>query len=163
MQSPLQVRLLSGDDAAAYQLLRARSLEELAHPVEPQVFRELEAGAGGMSSLLASYMAEDVQVWGAFDGETLAGAVGLSRRSFSGYGNIGLLWGVFVLLRYRGTPTSRLLMDAVTEYCTADTGIRQLRASCTRDNLAGQQFLKRFGFEVISGGAVPGVTMRRLI
>lgn len=157
----LQIRPLSDTDAAAYHALRTRSLDGLAYPAEAEVMREVQAGAEGMAALLALYPDEETTVWGAFDTGTLAGAAGLSRRSLSGYGDIGVLWGVFVLPRYRGTPASRLLMDAVAGHCTADAGIQQLRASCTRDNHAGRQFLRRFGFEVISGGAVPGLIMRR--
>lgn len=147
MQLSLQVRRLGETDAATYYMLRSRSVDRLSQPVEPEVRRELDARSCGMAARLAGYEAEGSHVWGAFFGETLIGTVALSRRSHATRGGFGVLWGMFVLPRYRGTPASRLLMDALLDDCARDGGFRQLIAPCVRDNVAGLRFLARFGFE----------------
>lgn len=81
MPSSLQIRPLSEMDAAAYHVLRTRSLDGLVFPPEAEVMREIQAGAEGMAALLAAYPGEETLVWGGFDAETLAGAMAVSRRS----------------------------------------------------------------------------------
>jgi|GEM_PF-806420 len=149
MQSLLQIRHLSEADTLAYYALRMRSMESLVDPVEPQVFRELEAGTNGIAALVAGYVSEGTHVVGAFHGDTLVAAAALTRQCHAAQDGIGRLWGVFVLPRYRGTPASRLLMASIIEYCSADGDIRQLLASCGHDNVAGLRFLQRLGFEAI--------------
>lgn len=147
MVGSLRVRPIDRADAQAYHALRKRSTEGLAHAIEPQVLQELEAGAEGIAAHVAEYVANGIQAWGAFDGDALIGAAALSREYHHSCGGIGVLWGVFVMPRYRGTPVSRLLMDAIVGYCGIDCTIHQILAPCARDNVAGRRFLQRFGFE----------------
>lgn len=160
MQSSLWVRRLSEVDAPAYCALRRRSVDEGVHAVEPQVRGEVEAGADGIAARLKEYLAEGTCVWGAFDADALVGAAAVSREYHVSYGGIGVLWGVYVLPRYRGTPASRQLMDAVVGFCGMDSTIGQILAACAVDNAAGRQFLQRFGFEpmtlLIRGGSIHG-------
>nr|WP_255681874.1 GNAT family N-acetyltransferase [Luteimonas sp. BDR2-5] len=159
-QSSLQVRRLSEHDASAYYALRGRLVEGGVHAVEPQVRGEVEAGADGIATRLAEYLAHGTYVWGAFDGNVLVGAAALSREYHVSYGGIGVLWGVYVLPRYRGTPASRLLMDAVVGLCAMDSTTSQILAACAVGNDAGRRFLQRFGFEpmtlLIRGGSIHG-------
>lgn len=143
----LAVRRLSQSDARAYLALRRRSLDGLAHPLEPQVRRELDAGSTGMPALLADYAAQGSQVWAAADGDAMVGVAAVSREYLVGYGGVGVLWGVFVLPRYRGTPASRLLMEAIIDCCGMDFTLRELLAPCAQWNVSGKLFLQRFGFE----------------
>lgn len=157
MQPSLQVRRLSATDSAAYYALRWHALDEPV-AIEPQVRRELEAGGEGIGTQLAEYVANRTGVWGAFDGDALVGTAALSREYHLSYGDIGVLWGVFVLPRYRGTPVSRLLMDTVLGVCIMDSTIGQILAPCAVDNVAGFRFLQRFGFELMSLPIRDGLT-----
>lgn len=148
MSPSLDVRRLSEDNARAYLSLRKRSLDGSVHPIEPQVRRELGAGPDGIATLLVEYIAEGTQVWGVFNDSVLTGVAALSRDCRVACGGIGVLWGIYVLPRYHGTPVSRLLMEAVTAGCV-DSSMHQLVAPCARDNIAGLLFLRRFGFEPI--------------
>ena len=154
MSSSLQVRRLLVTDASAYYLLRRRSIEEVTHSIEPAVFREIEAGPNGIAARMAGYTAGGTTVWGAYADEALVGAAALSRRYHTVQGGYGILWGVFVLPRYRGTPASRLLLDAIAGACEPDRSLRQLVSLCTADNATGLQFLHRYGFAPMPG--VPG-------
>lgn len=160
MQPSLQVRRVREVDAQAYYALRRRSFEESAYPLEPQLRRELKTGTEGIVAQLAAQVAEGTCMWAALSGETMIGTAALSREYHASYGGIGVLWGVYVLPRYRGTPASRLLMDAVVGFCGLDSTIGQILAPCAMGNQAGLRFLQRFGFEPMTllsrGGSVHG-------
>ncbi|WP_202839133.1 GNAT family N-acetyltransferase [Luteimonas saliphila] len=147
MQSLLQIRCLSEADASVYYALRRRSTEGLVAAVEAQVFREIEAGPNGIAAKLSGYVSEGTRVWGAYSGDTLIAAAALTREYHATHCGLGVLWGVYVLPRYRGTPASRMLMESIIDDCRNDGDIRQIRASCSYDNVAGQRFLQRLGFE----------------
>jgi GNAT superfamily N-acetyltransferase len=146
MGASLQVRRISGADVLAYYALRMRSIKELPHAAEPTVARELDGGAGGLANMLAYYNARGTRVWGAFDENLLVGAVGLSRGLAEPDGGSGRLWGVYVLPRYRGTPVSRLLMEAVFA-CCEEWRITYITVRFAKANIRGLQFLQRWGFD----------------
>src|SRR3546814_3079342 len=58
VEQSLQVRRIGRRDASAYCTLRARSVEGLLHPAEPEVLRELGAGPPGIAGLLERYDVE---------------------------------------------------------------------------------------------------------
>lgn len=101
--------------------------------------------------MLARYTSEGQHIWGVFSEGELIGAAGLARHYDASIGGVGLLWGIYVLPRYRGTPVSRRMMDAIIDFCTVDTTIYQLIAPCSRWNRAGRLFLQRFRFESTQG------------
>lgn len=43
-------------------------------------------------------------------------------------------------------------MEAVTDYCSVDTSLRQIVTICVRENVSGLQFLSRFGFDAMVEG-----------
>src|SRR3546814_11181561 len=70
-----------------------------------------------MADLLERYEHEGTSLWGAFDGQVLAGVLCLSWRIGIESPDEALLWGIHVLPRYRGTAVSRLLMEAAVAWC----------------------------------------------
>ena len=168
----LQIKRLSEADAASYCALRRRAAEELTYPPEPQVRDEAGLDTEGITARLLEYAVNGTCVWGAFCNGILVGTAALGHEQHRAYGGIGLLWGVYVLPRYRGTPTSRLLMETVIERCSRDKTVDQILAACASDNAAGQLFLLRFGFEpmrlLIRDGSIHGhggdfLYLRRLL
>lgn len=156
MEQSLQVRRIGRRDASAYCTLRARSVEGLLHPAEPEVLRELGAGPRGIAGLLERYDVEGTRVWGVFHADVLAGVVALSRHFHLQRLDVAFLWGLFVYQRYRGTATSRLLMEAAIECCEHEQGIELAVPCFDGGNLHARQYFARFGFEVADHGPTKG-------
>ncbi len=148
MEHLLRVRRISPDDATSYYTLRSRSLEQLTCAGEPEVLRELGTGHGKIANVLRDYDIEGTQVWGVFNTQTLIGAIGLSRRFPLQKLEIAHVWGVFVMPRYRGTAVSRLLMEAVVDWCEHDPVVQWIATRFSRSSVHARQYFERFGFEV---------------
>jgi GNAT superfamily N-acetyltransferase len=88
-------------------------------------------------------------VWGVHDGHLLAGMLAVSRRFNVHVGNHLWLWGLYVRPRYRGTPASRLLMDAMLAWCKVQSEDECLLASCQASSQRAMLFLSRWGFHVV--------------
>ena len=153
----MQVRLLTGEDGGRYWALRQVSTETPSFGIEPRVQREVEARPDETARVLVGYAAEDTRVWGVFDRDALVAVGALTCERPASCCSMGVLWGVFVLPRYRGTPASRLLMDAIVEDCRVDGDVLMLFTRCAHRNVAGRRFLQRFGFEMVVDGMHRGL------
>src|SRR3546814_14709763 len=59
-------------------------------------------------------------------------------------------------LRYRGTATSRLLIEAAIDCCEQEEGIDSVVTCFDGGNLHARQYFARFGFEMIDHGSTRG-------
>ena len=136
----LEVRLLCGADAAAFQALR------------------LEALAGHPSAFAAAYHEEADQplaevarrldqglVFGAFVGGALAGTAGLAVPAREKKRHKGDLWGVYVRAAARGQGLGRQLVEAVIGHARGQ--LDQLHATVTSGNHAAHQLYRSLGFQ----------------
>src|SRR3546814_17991166 len=102
-----------------------------------------------MADLLERYEHEGTSLWGAFDGQVLAGVLCLSWRIGIESPDEALLWGLHVLPRYRGTAVSRLLMEAAVEWCGVNP-LHCMPVHVERANVHACQYLGRFGFDGVA-------------
>lgn len=148
-QETVIIRALSETDAAAYFRLRVQSEQEYPEFVGFSAERELAAGINGMCKLLAEYPSEGTQVIGAFaEQQELVGVVALSRRLSPKYQHKMFLWGMYVAPEFRGGAVAHGLMDAALRYAKSHQEILSLWLQVTVSNVRGQQFYKRYGFDV---------------
>src|SRR3546814_8203271 len=147
VEQSLQVRRINRRDTSAYYTLRARSVEGLLHPAEPEVLRELGGGHARLAGRIDHYDVEGTRVWGVFHADILAGAIALSRHFHLQHLDTVFLWGLFVYHRYRGTATSRLLMEAAMDWYEHEPGIESVVTRFDGSNLPARQYFERFGFE----------------
>src|SRR3546814_4730149 len=63
VEQSLQVRRINRRDTSAYYTLRARSVEGLLHPAEPEVLRELGGGHARLAGRIDHYDVEGTRVW----------------------------------------------------------------------------------------------------
>src|SRR3546814_20804686 len=98
------------------------------------------------SDLIDHYDVEGTRVCVVCHADILAGAIALSRHFHLQHLDTVFLWGLFVYHRYRGTATSRLLMEAAMDWYEHEPGIESVVTRFDGSNLHARQSFDRFGF-----------------
>lgn len=140
------IRILTADDAAAYQALRLHGLREspaafgstyeneVDTPLE-QIAAQLARGAGG----------EDV-VFGAFDDDgRLVGLAGMRRGTSLKTRHRGGVWGMYVAPRARGRGVGCALVSAIIEHARS-LGMERLILGVETTNEPARALYHALGF-----------------
>lgn len=158
----MEARPLSRLDERGYRNLREQAAREGPLTQTSELQRELELFDQIHDSVMKVYEIRGTRVWGAFDDITLTGAVALSPVLLQGRARQLWLWGMYVYPRYRGTPASRLLMEAVLAWGERQYGGSSIMGSFHKNNRHAWQMVMRFGFaatgaheELSTAGLVP--------
>lgn len=141
----MDVRPLTPEDAAAFQALRLKALQDSppsfssSHDEEASLpLAEIAAGmtlgpAGGC--------------FGVFDGEELVGIAGLHRERERKLAHKATLWGVYLDPRYRGKGWARQLLHAALGHARTMPGLRQVNLSVGTWNHPARKLYESLGFE----------------
>ena len=126
----MEIRRLAADDAPAYRALRLRSFRD--HPEAfTTSYEELEAQT--LAETDKRFAQPNAKFWGAFDGQELAGHVGLDREARSKSRHKATLVGMYVAPEYAGRGIGRQLVDTVLREARAD-GIELIVLTVTDGN-----------------------------
>jgi ribosomal protein S18 acetylase RimI-like enzyme len=136
----LEVRLLRGADAAAFQALR---LEALAG--HPSAFAAAYDEEAGLPLAEVARRLDQGLVFGAFANGALAGTAGLAIPARAKKRHKGDLWGVYVREGARGQGLGRQLVEAVIGH--ARGRVEQLHATVTTGNHAAHELYRSLGFQ----------------
>ena len=152
-ETALEIRLLTGADAAAFQVLRLRALHE-----NPEAFgstyaeeadRPLDEVAARLSGSRGAFV-----IGGAFGaGGVLVGIVGCYRESRVKRRHEALVWGMYVAPEARGRGLGGALLDALIARARSMPGLEQLTLSVIPENVAARQLYISRGFQ--SFGTAP--------
>ena len=140
----MQIRPLLATDAAAYQSLRLRGLEECptafsaSHDEECHV-PLAEVGAGIAPS-------PNGTTWGAFEGGRLLGIASVAREAPRKLAHKALLWGVYVAPEHRRHGTARQLLERALAHAFSMPGVRQVNLSVNAANAAAIALYQAMGF-----------------
>ncbi|HEX8153993.1 MAG TPA: GNAT family N-acetyltransferase [Thermoanaerobaculia bacterium] len=137
------IRPLREDDLAAYVDLRRRSLLEapLAFAASPD--DDFAATADALRSQLAS--PDRWLLLGAFDGQSLVGAVGVIRNTRRKSAHKAFVWGMYVIPSHRRHGLGSRLLDAAIDAArTMGAEWLQLGVSTAMD--AARRLYERKGF-----------------
>jgi len=143
----MEARILQGRDDKRYMALRTQAANERSAQSTLDLERELFLFADHSTAVIAQHGLQGTVVWGAYDGRALVGTLALSRQLGIADACYLWLWGLYVRPRYRGTPASRLLMEAMLAWCEGEPMDRRLLSSFEPSNHRGRLFLGRWGFE----------------
>jgi ribosomal protein S18 acetylase RimI-like enzyme len=138
----MQVRRLATDDAAQYRALRLRSLRE--HPEAFTTSWE-ELDRQPLADTVKRLGSTDMKWWGAFEGQELAGYVGLDRETRAKSRHKATLVGMYVAPEFAGRGIGRALVDALLTEARAD-GIELVVLTVTHGNTKAAQLYERCGF-----------------
>jgi RimJ/RimL family protein N-acetyltransferase len=136
------IRRLGPDDAHDYRALRIRALWEFPEAFtssfeedEKQPIETWEVRLGG----------ENMIFWGAFEGDTLCGMVGLERERRAKNRHKGTVIGMYVSQEYFGTGMGKALIDALLDGAR-ELGLELLVLTVTEGNTVATNFYEAAGF-----------------
>ena len=147
IQKPVTVRRLTPDDAAAYQALRMRGLEE--HPeaftssAEQEATRPLQ---WAQDRLHATAARPNDLFLGAYRAEVLLGIVGLQGRYRPKERHNATVVGMYVVPEVSGQGVGRALMQVLLREAALMPGLEQLDLTVTEGNDAARTLYARCGF-----------------
>ena len=148
----MQVRILTPDDASAFQALRLRGLQEC-----PSAFASsYEEERGTPVAVIAERLAtqEDRATFGAFQEQRLVGVVGLQREQLSKLAHKAYIWGMYVEPTVRSRGVGYRLVAQALSYAADDLRLRQVCLGVNAHNVAAITLYKRLGF--VQFGLEPG-------
>jgi ribosomal protein S18 acetylase RimI-like enzyme len=142
----MTIRRLAPPDAPAYRDLMLEAYER-----HPDAFT---SSAGERAALPLSWWearldpspAAGQLVLGAFDGERLAGAAGLSFESREKSRHKASLFGMYVAPAARQGGFGRRLVEAVLDHAARRDGVRLVQLTVTQGNAAAQALYEQCGF-----------------
>jgi len=142
----MTVRRLTPADAAAFQALRLRGLAEDAAAFASSYEEECDRPIATIEAQLAAK--PDGAIFGAFEGDTLGGVVGLQREGMRKLAHKGVLWGMYVAPEGRGAGTGRRLVEAALDHAWTQLQLAQVNLSALASNQAALRLYRSMGFEV---------------
>lgn len=142
----LTIRRLTPADATVFQALRLRGLAEDAAAFASSFEEECERSIEAIEAQLAAK--PDGAIFGAFDGDTLLGVVGLQREGLRKLAHKGVVWGMYVAPEGRGAGTGRRLLAAALAHAWTPLQLAQVNLSALASNEAALRLYRSMGFEV---------------
>ena len=139
MNTPITLRDLTGDDAAAYRALRLEALELAAESFGSSVEEERERGLDEFRTRL-----DQNHVVGAYSGNSLCGTAGFYALDRLKTAHRGVIWGVYVRPAFRGRGIARLLIEDVLVF--ASTKVEQVHLAVVVGNAPALRLYESLGF-----------------
>lgn len=142
----MQIRELSGADAAEYSQLRAEGLESepfaFGQAVEEHRRLSLEEIAGRLGSI-----AENKFTLGAFEADDLIGTATFIREAGRKENHKGRIYGVYVTRAHRGTGVGKALISAVVARARLFPSLEQIQLAVATRQQAACRLYRKLGFE----------------
>ena len=144
-----EIRPLTSKDAAAFQVLRLRSLREspeaFGSSYDEEVSRPLTAVGERLEAALTPHARV---VFGALADGTLIGVVGCAQESRVKTRHKAVIWGMYVTAAHRATGTGAALLQALLDHVRATTEVRSVHLTVARSQRSAQNLYSRFGFRI---------------
>lgn len=141
MTQPVNIRLLTKDDVAAFRDLRLEALSDT-----PRAFRETraEAEALPLQNWQQRFDTDNIY-FGGFVDDVLVGSVGLMPEGRSVVAHKAWLIGMYVSPRARGTGLGKALITDLLDYAK-DKGFLQVHLGVGTFNAGARTLYERMGF-----------------
>jgi ribosomal protein S18 acetylase RimI-like enzyme len=143
-QPGTDIRALAPADAAAFQALRLRALQEcpaaFASSYEEEVGTPLAKFEARLQPRAGS------AVFGAFRDSGLCALVGIQRESGAKLAHKSFLWGVYVAPEVRGAGLGTRLVAHALRYAAEVLGTRQVNLGVNTQNAAAVALYRKLGF-----------------
>jgi RimJ/RimL family protein N-acetyltransferase len=142
------IRILTADDAAAYQALRLRGLRESPAAFGSTYESEADTPLEQIAARLARGAGRENVMFGAFDedGGELVGLAGLGRQTGRKTRHRAGVWGMYVAPEARGRGVGRELMEALIAHARTLDGVERLTLGVEAGNEAARALYHSLGF-----------------
>ena len=141
--SSMQIRLLQASDAAVFQQLRLRALQDHADAFTSSFEEVLQQPLDAAQKRLSSTGTE--KVWGAFEGGVLVGMVGLNQETRRNNRHKAVLVSMVVTREFSRRGIGSALVAAALENATK-LGVELVVLTVTDGNHAAQALYENAGF-----------------
>ena len=137
----MEVRRLTEDDAESYREIRLEALEH-----HPEAFQATYESVADLPLDAYRQRLRRYALFGGFlDGE-LCGFVGFFALKNAKIKHKGLMWGMYVKERARGSGLAGKMVEAVVDHARDE--VEQLLCSVIADNERASRFYEKMGFEL---------------
>jgi RimJ/RimL family protein N-acetyltransferase len=142
------IRILTAEDAAAYQALRLRGLRESPEAFGSTYENEADTPLEEIAERRARGRGGDDVIFGAFDddGGALVGLAGVRRGTSLKTAHRAGVWGMYVAPEARGRGVGRALVSALIAHARTLEGVERLVLGVESGNEAARALYHAFGF-----------------
>ena len=141
----MELRVLESGDVEAFTALRLAALRECPTAFSSSYEEECDIPLARRAERMAPD--RDNAIFGAFDGHTLVGTVGLHRERGRKLAHKAVIWGVYVTPPFRRRGVGRLLLERVLAHATSMPGLLQVTLGVNTENTAAIALYESLGFE----------------
>ena len=138
------LRALTPEDAAAFQALRLRGLQEC-----PEAFassHEEEVGTPAAEIERRLRPKPDSAIVGAFREGELVALTGVQREGMAKLAHKAFVWGVYVAPEARGNGVGSKVVSHALNYAAETLGVRQVNLGVNTKNAAAVALYSKLGF-----------------
>lgn len=145
----MKIRLLNSQDAAAYQRLRLRALQESPTAFSSSFEDEAARTLAEIAARVTPAADGSICTFAAFADDELVGFVSLIHPQRAKLRHGAELAGMYVAPEYRRRGYGQALMRAVTAHAQALGSVRQLKLGVNATNTAARQLYQSAGFTFV--------------
>jgi len=138
------LRPLTPEDAAEFQSLRLRGLQECPEAFASSYEEEANTLPAEIERRLQPKA--DSAIVGAFREGTLVGLTGVQRESMTKLAHKAFIWGVYVAPHARGHGVGTKVVSQALNYATEKLGVRQVNLGVNARSTAAVELYKKLGF-----------------
>jgi RimJ/RimL family protein N-acetyltransferase len=136
----MEVRRLTQDDAEAFRKIRLEALENY-----PQAFQATYESTAELPLDAFKHRLRQYALFGGLIDDELCGFVGFYPLKNPKISHKGLLWGMYVNEKARGTGLAAAMVEAVLEHARGQ--VEQVMLSVITENERARRFYEKMGFE----------------
>ncbi len=140
----MHIRGLESSDAAAFQALRLRGLQECPDAFASSYEEEVGTPIADIAQRLQPK--PDSAIFGAFNGVDLCALVGLQRESMAKLAHKSFIWGVYVAPEARGNGVGTQVVGRALRHAVSILGTRQVNLGVNTKCLAAVSLYRKLGF-----------------
>lgn len=140
------IRPLAEDDIGAFIALRQRALRECPLAFAASVDNDFASSHETLRAQIAR--APDWMLFGAIEGDTLAGSVGMIRTHHPKSAHWLDLWGMYVAPEHRGRGAGAQLLDAAIAHARGMNGVAWIKLGVTAAAEDARRLYERAGFTI---------------
>ena len=126
--------------------MRIESLNESPSAFLASPKKELSQGADFFRARIVEGGDNNV-IFGCFDGEILAGSVGLVREGHQKASHKAFIWGMYVRPDYRGRMIGKQLLQSVIEFAVNTMKVKQINLSVESSREPAKKLYSSMGFK----------------
>ena len=141
----MQLRVLESGDAASFTAIRLAALRECPTAFSSSYEEECDIPLAQAAERIVPNL--DRAIFGAFEGETLVGTLGIYRENRRKLKHKAVIWGVYVAPPFRRHGVGRMLLECALAHARSMADLLQVTLGVNTENAAAIALYESAGFE----------------